>query len=101
MTATDQPPEVFRYEYALDEITGLRAGAAYGAGLIEQVTCYASLPDWMRAHLEGVCARLREAARGAYDDAWYRVDGADLKAALRAAGAPETLTRATWEDERV
>lgn len=93
--------EPYRYGYAIDEINGLRAGTAYEATVLDGVLDDALLPAKAREALEGMRARLREAARGGWDDAWYHTPADQKRNALKEAGAAEILTRGTWEAERV
>lgn len=86
------------YSQALDEIYRLRAAAAYEAAVIANtLLAYASLPVGVRRYLEGQYLRLTAAARGDTGTAYADVSSARKKEVLRAAGAPQCLTRGQWE----
>lgn len=85
---------------ALDEIYALRELVAYEAGVREADLTYATYPKGRRDIARDRIQKLRCAARGQVALAIASTPYASLRAALREAGAKETLTRSAWEAEK-
>ena len=85
----------------LDEVYELRRLCAYTAQAIQADLGFKSFPKSRRLLAEGRIERLRKAANGYARHANLGVSGQVLRAALRDAGAQETLTRVQWVRERM
>ncbi len=96
---TTEHVDLAHYSRALDEIHRLRAALAYEAGVTAAHLTLASFPKSRREFAEEQVERMRAAARGEAETA-YTIDGWRKYAALRDAGASETLTRGQWEASR-
>jgi hypothetical protein len=88
------------YVAALDEIYRLRVALATEARITKAHLLLKTFPASRRTIAEEQVERMERAARGETADAYpcspFRVD----KEMLRLAGAPTTLTRAAWEEQR-
>lgn len=87
------------YSKALDEVYRLRRALAYEARVVEAHLGYKTFPKTRRKIAEEQVERMRLCARGEAGVVYAGVNYTSLNAALRAAGASETLTRAQWEAE--
>lgn len=85
------------YSAALDEVYALRMALAYEAGVVEAHADYKTFPKTRRPIVENQAERMRASARGEVLAAYASKNPRGLRAALRDAGAPETLTRQHWE----
>lgn len=94
------PIAMEHYSAALDHIYRLRFACAYEAHVTCNLTTYATLPKVVLQRMNEQIDRLHAAAGGAVDTTYASVGSSETQAVLRAAGAPETLTRAGWEATR-
>lgn len=85
----------------LDEVYELRRVCAYTAQAIQADLSLKTFPKSRRLLAESRIERLRKAANGYARHVNLGVSGQVLRAALRDAGAKETLTRAQWVQERM
>ena len=85
------------YSAALDEIYRLRQLLAYEARVVEATLDYKSFPKSRRAAHEAQVERMRFAARGNAEDEVGNLSHLSLRACMREAGMPDTLTRSQWE----
>lgn len=82
---------------ALDEVYLLRALCAYEGRVLEVHTGYASFPKSRRDAAAASLARLSQAAAGDVDVATAALN---VKQTLRMADLPETLTAASYAEEK-
>ena len=94
-----RPHEVMlaHYSRALDEIYRMRVVAAGTAQLLATVQDYATLPKGAARTIRRAPANLCDAAQGRAVEVLAETRSESRKAALRAAGADECLTRGQWE----
>lgn len=91
--------EMEHYSKALDEIYRLRAMLAMEANVLERHLSLKTFPKSRRRPAEDSVAVMRAAARGESRTIVLGSSWTTRKAALRTAGAGETLTRSEWEEE--
>lgn len=84
---------------ALDEIYALRRALAYEAACTVAHLGFKTLPKRARWVAEEQIGRMRAAARGEVANAYSGQPRRSLDAAMREAGASETLTLSQWKAE--
>lgn len=92
------PVDLAEYSRALDEIYYLRAILAQQANITKEYLSLRTFPKSRAKAALNQIEAMRQAARGNARGVYHTI--AFPKAALRSAGAPDMLTRASWEIER-